>query len=513
MTDSVLDERYALIERIATGGMGEVWRGRDQILDRPVAIKMLAAAHAGNEQFRARFRAEAHYASSLAHPGITRVFDYGEHSPLGGPYLVMEFVDGRPLSEMLKRDGRLDPDVVLGIVAQAARALDAAHRAGIVHRDITPGNLLITADGTTKVTDFGIAKASARDVSLTQTGIVMGTALYVSPEQATGQPLTGSSDVYSLGVVAYECLAGDPPFVADEPLAVAIMHRSSPVAPLPRDVPRPVAKLVYAMLAKNPKDRPETARHVADRAEVIRAARSRPGYGDPPTSELPVVPSFPPVTSLDLYQTPPERVPDPPSPGSRSFLLAGIGAGAIGAVAIIAILISGSGNAASNLGSNTTLPTQTPSQSARAHTSTRNPANSLVMVNPGGAGGQLPPYMHGPTGTPAPSGSPAGTSSPTPTKSATPTTPPATAPPTTTPPTTAPPTTTPPTTAPPTTAPPTTTPPTTAPPTTAPPTTAPPTTAPPTTTPPTTAPPTTTPPTALPTATVTPTLSPGYVVA
>ena len=189
--------------------MGEVWRGADQVLGRPVAIKMLAAVYAGDEQFRARFRAEAQYASSLAHPGITRVFDYGERSPLGGPYLVMELVEGQPLSDVIASYGRLDPYVVLDIVAQAGRALEAAHRAGIVHRDIKPGNLLITADGTTKITDFGIAKASAPDVRLTATGLVMGTALYVSPEQATGQPLTGLSDVYSLGVVAYECLAGD----------------------------------------------------------------------------------------------------------------------------------------------------------------------------------------------------------------------------------------------------------------------------------------------------------------
>src|ERR1700750_2278146 len=211
MADYVLDDRYQLIERIATGAMGEVWRGGDKILGRPVAIKMLAAVHAGDEQFRARFRAEARYASSLAHPGITRVFDYGEQSPLGGPSRVVARVDGQPLSEILERYGRLDPYVVLDIVAQAARALDAAHRAGIVHRDIKPGNLLIMADGTTKITDFGIAKANAPDVNLTATGIVMGTALYVSPEQATGSPLSGASDVYSLGVVAYECLAGAPP--------------------------------------------------------------------------------------------------------------------------------------------------------------------------------------------------------------------------------------------------------------------------------------------------------------
>src|ERR1700752_307164 len=165
----VLDDRYTLIERIATGGLGEVWRGSDQILGRPVAKKMLAAMHPGDEQFRARVRAGARSASSLNHPGSTRVFDYGEHSPLGGPYLVMELVDGQPLSEILERFGRLEPYVVLDIVVQTARALDAAHRAGIVHRDIKPGNLLIMADGTTKITDFGIAKANMQNLSLTQT--------------------------------------------------------------------------------------------------------------------------------------------------------------------------------------------------------------------------------------------------------------------------------------------------------------------------------------------------------
>jgi serine/threonine-protein kinase len=364
VTDYVLDDRYLLVERIATGGMGEVWRGSDQLLGRPVAIKMLAAVHAGDEQFRARFRAEARYASSLSHSGITRVFDYGEESPLGGPYLVMELVDGQPLSEILERYGRLDPYVVLDIVAQAARALDAAHRAGIVHRDIKPGNLLITADGTTKITDFGIAKASAPDMNLTATGIVMGTALYVSPEQATGAPLAGASDVYSLGVVAYECLAGDPPFIADQPLAIAIMHKHDPVPPLPPDVPRPIADLVYAMLAKEPRDRPESARHVADRAEVIREARHRSGAGGPSTSDLPVVPNFPPPTSTDLYQNSTAGLPGPRRPGSRSVLFAGIGAAAIGVIAIVAVLISANGPASSDLARSTTAPTQTAAQSA-----------------------------------------------------------------------------------------------------------------------------------------------------
>jgi serine/threonine-protein kinase len=426
VTDYVLDDRYSLIERIATGGMGEVWRGSDQLLGRPVAIKMLAAMHAGDEQFRARFRAEARYASSLSHPGITRVFDYGEESPLGGPYLVMELVDGQPLSEILERYGRLDPYVVLDIVAQAGRALDAAHRAGIVHRDIKPGNLLIMADGTTKITDFGIAKANLPDMNLTATGIVMGTALYVSPEQATGQPLGGASDVYSLGVVAYECLAGDPPFVADQPLAIAIMHKHDPVPPLPSDVPRPVADLVYQMLAKNPEDRPESARHVADRADVIRDARHRGGYGGPVTADLPVVPNYAPTTS-DFYQNDAERRAGSRT-GSRGLLYAGIGAAAIGVIAIVAVLLSS--NSGATPGTNTTLPA--PSQSTSAHT-----ASSSASSTPTGSGaGSVPPGANlGPTSvkaSPPKSPTPTGSRkvSPTQTKNSTPPTSPTQTPPT-----------------------------------------------------------------------------------
>jgi eukaryotic-like serine/threonine-protein kinase len=338
VTEYVLDGRYALIERIATGGMGEVWRGVDQVLGRPVAIKLLSAVHAGDEQFRARFRAEARYAAALSHPGIARVFDYGESSPLGGPYLVMELVNGESLSAILERVGRLSADITLDIVSQAARALDAAHQAGIVHRDIKPGNLLIMADGTTKITDFGIAKARAAEaVNLTATGIVMGTALYVSPEQATGSTLTGASDVYSLGVVAYECLTGQPPFVADQPLAIAIMHKHDPVPPLPADVPKPVSDLVLAMLAKTPEGRPESARHLADRADVIRDARARTGTSGPITANLPVVPDFPPMAPTvfdDSERTGGSRL------GTRRLAAAGVGVALCGVAAIVAVLLT-----------------------------------------------------------------------------------------------------------------------------------------------------------------------------
>jgi eukaryotic-like serine/threonine-protein kinase len=460
VNEYVLDGRYALVERIATGGMGEVWRGTDQILGRSVAIKMLSAMHADDEQFRARFRAEARFASSLSHPGITRVFDYGEHSPLGGPYLVMELVDGQPLSEILEHYGRLDPNVVLDIVAQAGRALDVAHQAGIVHRDIKPGNLLIMADGTTKITDFGIAKAnSLQAMQLTATGIVMGTALYVSPEQATGSPLGGSSDVYSLGVVAYECLSGEPPFMADQPLAIAIMHKHDPVPPLPPDVPRPVADLVYTMLAKTPDARPETAQHVADRAEIIREARSRSGYAGPITANLPVVPNFPPPDSNDFYNDDPERSGGS-RPSRRALLLAGAGLAACGIVAIIAILLTSSVTpTASTTGkSGKSSPTATTARVPGSSTSSLVPSTA---AGGGYTGTNLGTASKTPRASHSAGPSSSGRQSPTPTQSApststspsasatssssSPTGPATTPPPTTPPPTTPPPTTPPPT--------------------------------------------------------------------
>jgi serine/threonine-protein kinase len=202
------------------------------LLGRPVAVKLLSAAHASDEQFRERFRAEARYAASLSHPGIARVYDYGESIagaggedlPMaGGAYLVMELVEGEPLSATLAREGRMTPAATLDIVAQAARALAVAHEAGIAHRDIKPGNLLITRDGQVKITDFGIARAVLA-AHLTQSGMVMGTAQYVSPEQASAGPITTATDIYSLGVVAYECLAGRPPFTAETPIALALAH-------------------------------------------------------------------------------------------------------------------------------------------------------------------------------------------------------------------------------------------------------------------------------------------------
>src|SRR6266536_1224765 len=275
----LLSGRYRLEQRIAAGGMGEVWRATDEVLGRQVAVKLLRHAYVGDEALASRFRAEARYAAALSHPGIAQVFDYGEQHTPGdggsagsGAYLVMELVPGEPLSAILARVGRLSTGVTLDIVAQAANALQAAHVAGIVHRDIKPGNLLVTSDGRVKITDFGIARAAqaAQAGHLTQTGMVMGTAQYVSPEQASGLRVTHASDIYSLGVVAYECLAGKPPFAADALIAVALAHVRDAPPPLPQDVPTPVSEMVMRMLAKRPEDRPASARAVADRASALR---------------------------------------------------------------------------------------------------------------------------------------------------------------------------------------------------------------------------------------------------
>jgi eukaryotic-like serine/threonine-protein kinase len=364
VTDYVLDGRYQLDYRIASGGMGEVWAGTDLTLDRAVAVKLLSTQHADDQQFRARFRAEARYAASLSHPGITRVFNYGENSPLGGPYLVMELVNGEPLSTILERVGRLSAYNTMDVVAQAARALDVAHNSGIVHRDIKPGNLLIMGDGTTKITDFGIAKAREwGDPQLTATGIVMGTAMYVSPEQATGAVVTGSSDVYSLGVVAYECLAGEPPFVAEQPLAIAIMHKHDPVPPLPSDVPRPVSDLVMAMLAKSPEGRPESALHVADRAEVIMAAlRNGSGGMDlTMTSDLPRVPEYPTAAAPYYEEDFPERLSQSPST-RRRVIAGGAGVAACGVAAVVIALMLNSGGGGPALTSHSGGPSGSASQ-------------------------------------------------------------------------------------------------------------------------------------------------------
>lgn len=268
ITGTTLGGRYKLTDRIAIGGMGEVWKARDQVLGRLVAIKILKEEYTNNESFLTRFRVEARHTALLNHSGIAGVFDYGEED--GSAYLVMELVPGPPLSTIIERERKLDVDRTLSLIAQTARALAAAHEHGLVHRDVKPGNILVMPSGTVKITDFGIARL-ADQVPLTATGQVMGTAQYLAPEQATGQNATGSSDIYALGVIGYECLAGRRPFTGESQIAIALAQVNDAPPPLPETIPAPVRQLIMSMLAKNPADRPENATALAQAADALRA--------------------------------------------------------------------------------------------------------------------------------------------------------------------------------------------------------------------------------------------------
>jgi eukaryotic-like serine/threonine-protein kinase len=417
VTEYLLAGRYRLTDRIAAGGMGEVWRGEDVLLNRAVAVKLLPTGRAGDESFLARFRAEARYAASLSHPGIARVYDYGESAEFGGAYLILELVNGEPLSAILARAGRLSPDPTLDIVSQAARALDAAHQAGIVHRDIKPGNLLVAGGGTTKITDFGIATAvrAAQASHLTETGMVMGTAMYVSPEQATGAPVDASSDIYSLGVVAYECLAGHVPFMASEPLAIAYAHKHAPVPALPPDVPPPVADLVYDMLAKTPAGRPASARVVADRADMLREALF---LGGAAMGGLARAGDFAGVTRADLPAAPtgglrgddhdPARFGPRPVSNRRRWMTAGLTAALCALAAATGLYLSGhihgqtSGDVGNNEVQHVSSSAVTPSQST----------SQPVTISPTPSTVELPSTVLVTSERPKPTKTPKPTSSP-----------------------------------------------------------------------------------------------------
>jgi serine/threonine protein kinase len=317
---ALLGDRYRLSRRIAVGGMGEVWQAEDSVLHRTVAVKVLKSELTSDPTFLERFRAEARTTAALSHPGIANVFDYGEAAldGAGGPdtaYLVMEFVDGEPLSAILARSGRLPVARTLEVLGQAAAALDVAHRAGMVHRDVKPGNLLVRPDGVVKITDFGIARA-ADAVPLTQSGMVVGTAQYFSPEQAEGRVVTAASDVYSLGVVGYECLAGRLPFVADSAVAVAMMQIREIPPPLPADIPAPMRALLARTLAKDPRARFGTGGEFAAAVRAVRQGR----YEDPtaliPSGPLgPNLRQAPGAPGAPGAAPPPRMVPMPGAPG------------------------------------------------------------------------------------------------------------------------------------------------------------------------------------------------------
>ena len=264
---SELGGRYVLTDLIAVGGMGEVWAATDTVLGRVVAVKVLRIDNAS--AVVARFRDEARHTAALSHPGIAHVHDYGEDG--SDAYLVMELVPGEPLSAVLAREGSVPVEVAMSYLAQTAEALSAAHAIGVVHRDVKPGNLLVRADGTIKVTDFGIARA-VDSTSITAVGQVIGTAQYMSPEQAVGTAATPSSDIYSLGVVGYELLTGTPPFAGDNSLALAMAHVHKSPPDLPETLPEGVRSLIRRALDKDPAGRPATAAIFASEARELQSS-------------------------------------------------------------------------------------------------------------------------------------------------------------------------------------------------------------------------------------------------
>ncbi|MGN6245986.1 MAG: serine/threonine-protein kinase [Motilibacteraceae bacterium] len=426
--------------------MGTIWRATDELLTRPVAVKLLRPELAADPQFLARFRAEARHAAAVRHPGVATVHDYGEHDngkgsehdgPAGGradaahpstrpplgtdpddtvvdlrapapaldadrppatAWLVMDLVEGEPLSAVLAREGRVGWERTLQLLAEVADALAAAHAVGVVHRDVKPGNLLLAADaGATHppqrpggrqrvvVTDFGIARATGA-ASITRTGMLVGTAAYLSPVLAAGRPASAASDLYALGVVAYECLAGRKPFVGDTDLAVALAHGRDPVPPLPDDVPAAVRALVLRLLAKDPQQRPAGAAAVAARARLVAAdppsGLTREADPPAPTAVLPVPPvpdgsahgtevaEVAEVAGAAAPMTAPGTGADPADPAHRARrpLLLGVVAGG---VLLLGGLVAGALLGAANRPAASTPSPQRPSATATPSSTVR----------------------------------------------------------------------------------------------------------------------------------------------
>ena len=266
--DLVLSERYRLTRHIASGGMGQVWEAFDQTLQRRVAVKVMHPHTQHEIQLAERFREEARFAAQLTHGNIVTVHDFGEYDELA--YLVMEIVDGPTLAQLLA-DGALEADLVRQVLWQLATALEAAHAVGIIHRDIKPANVIMDLDGQTKLMDFGIARSVDGQQALTSTGQVLGTADYLSPEQAMGHSVGPATDIYALGVLAHEMLSGSKPFDRGAPIATALAHVQDPPPPLPDGTPDDLAAAIADCLAKEPGDRP-TATELAQRLQVVPEA-------------------------------------------------------------------------------------------------------------------------------------------------------------------------------------------------------------------------------------------------
>ncbi|WP_448851860.1 serine/threonine-protein kinase [Corynebacterium sp. 335C] len=275
--EMIADDRYRVSRVIGRGGMATVWLADDVVSGRPVAVKVLKSELSGDPEFRQRFRNEASAARSVDSPNVVTIHRYNEGTAGGRDFcfIIMEFIRGEALDEVLRRRGDLPEHLAVDVVLQTAHGLSAIHAAGLVHRDIKPANLLVTPEGLVKITDFGIAKA-AEAVPLTRTGFVVGTAQYLSPEQAAGRDVDPATDIYSLGCVAYEMTCGRRPFGGDSTVAIALKHLNDPPPPLPRTVHPHVRELIGIMLRKNPGDRYADGRELALAVEQVRMGRRPP---------------------------------------------------------------------------------------------------------------------------------------------------------------------------------------------------------------------------------------------
>jgi serine/threonine protein kinase len=350
----LLDNRYRLDERIASGGMGDVWRGTDVVLGRTVAVKVLRPAMLADAEFAARFYGEARMMAAFRHPGVVEVYDYASADDSHDDtcaYLVMAYVEGEPLSTRLKEAGRLGVSETMSIVAQTADALQAAHTNGTIHRDVKPGNLIVKPNGAVVLVDFGVARSNAV-TSMTGVNSIVGTALYMAPEQVTKGRVTPATDIYALGAVAYHCLAGRPPFDGDNALQVALRHLEDEPDPLPDDIPPPVRALVGRAMAKNPADRYESAADLAEAALAATAPMdwtaltSAPAAGTIATTPLSPAPAY--VTAPTRTVPAPAVLPPTLSPGRRKtprgqliVLLTVIGLMVLAAGLALAIALSG----------------------------------------------------------------------------------------------------------------------------------------------------------------------------